>query len=179
MVVEKNIGFLESILSNWQPILRDEYPGYHNHVYRMVNFCFALSPLSDEAKKKVMIAAAFHDVGIWIDNTLDYIPPSVTPAMQYLLDNGLADWSQEIRLMIEEHHKLTTYSDAAYPLVEQFRKADLVDFSLGLVTFGLPRSYIAEVKSQIPNSGFHKCLVRRASQWVLKHPLNPAPIFKW
>jgi hypothetical protein len=43
-----------------------------------------------------------------------------------------------------------------------FRRGDLVDFSLGLVRFGLSRELIAEVGA-----------------WLIRHPLNPAPMFKW
>jgi len=81
--------------------------------------------------------------------------------------------------MIEEHHKLREYENENYPLVELFRKGDLVDFSLGLVKFGLPNEYIKTIKRTFPNMGFHKGLLKKVSVWFLKHPLNPAPMIKW
>ena len=81
--------------------------------------------------------------------------------------------------MILMHHKLRKYQDERYPLVELFRQGDLVDFSLGLVTCGLPRTYIKSVKNRFPNAGFHKRLVQLELCWFSKHPLNPAPVLKW
>ncbi|MGV2388825.1 MAG UNVERIFIED_CONTAM: hypothetical protein LVR29_12755 [Microcystis novacekii LVE1205-3] len=42
--------------------------------------------------------------------------------------------------MVEMHHKVRTYKTDRYPLVELFRRGDLVDFSLGFFKFGIPRS---------------------------------------
>jgi hypothetical protein len=178
MQIEKQIPLVDSILEQWKATIGKDFEGYKNHVYRMVNFCFALSPCREESREKIAIAAAFHDIGLWVGNTLDYIPPSIPPAMEYLKHRGLESWSNEISLMISEHHKIRQYV-GPFPLVELFRKGDLVDFSLGLVKFGLPEKYIAEVKAEIPNAGFHTNLVRLSSKWFLKHPLNPAPMMKW
>lgn len=82
-------------------------------------------------------------------------------------------------LMIIEHHKIREYRGATYPLVELFRKGDLVDFSFGMIKFGIPKTYIKEVKTKFPNSDFHKNLGKRAAKWFLKHPLNPVPMMKW
>jgi hypothetical protein len=61
---------------------------------------------------------------------VDYIPPSVSEAKKYLLETGRQEWSEEIGLMIEMHHKVRKYKTHRYPLVERFRKGDLVDFPL-------------------------------------------------
>ena len=178
MEVDKQIPLLDSILEEWKVTIGKDFDGYKNHVYRMVNFCFALNPGSEEDREKIVIAGAFHDLGLWAGNTLDYIPPSIPPAMAYLKARGLEKWSNEISLMISEHHKIRQYV-GPYPLVELFRKGDLVDFSLGMVKFGLPGAYIAKVKAEISNAGFHANLVRLAAKWFVKHPLNPAPMMKW
>jgi hypothetical protein len=81
--------------------------------------------------------------------------------------------------MIDMHHKLLPYRDERYPLVEVFRKGNLVDFSLGIVKCGLPKSFIQRVKERFPNAGFHKRLVQLELGWVSKHPSNPLPILKW
>jgi hypothetical protein len=178
MQPEKQIPLLDSILDEWKQTIGKDFEGYKNHVYRMVNFCFALNPCSAEEREKIVIAAAFHDIGLWADNTLDYIPPSILPAIEYLKRRGLENWTNEISLMISEHHKVRQYA-GPFPLVEIFRKADLVDFSLGMVTFGLPVAYINQVKAEMPNAGFHANLIRLAAKWFVKHPLNPAPMMKW
>lgn len=179
MAVELCIPLLEKILGEWKNEVGDDYAGYRNHVYRMVNFCFAQGDFSPEEREKTIVAGCFHDLGIWSGDTFDYLPPSVALAKDYLRRNNLDNWIPEIELMIDTHHKLREHRGAHNPLVEVFRRADLVDFSLGLVKCGLPKSYVGAVKKQFPNAGFHKCLARTASGWFLKHPLNPIPVLKW
>ena len=179
MIVEGQIPLLEDILTEWKETIGNEYEGYKNHVYRMIHFCLALKNCSEEEKEKIIIAGAFHDLGIWINNTIDYIPPSLPPAMEYLKSRNLEAWSTEIELMITEHHKIREYENTTYPLVELFRKGDLVDFSFGLFKFSIPKTYINQVKAKFPNAGFHKYLGKRAVKWFAKHPLNPAPMMKW
>ncbi|HIF51320.1 MAG TPA: hypothetical protein EYQ42_07345 [Thiotrichaceae bacterium] len=179
MIIEDEISLLDEILMEWKKCIGSEYQGYRNHVYRMIHYCFALRGYDDDDRQKIIIAAAFHDIGIWIEDTVDYIPPSVPPAMEYLKNNNLEPWSDEIKLMITEHHKIREYTDHNFPLIEIFRRGDLVDFSLGLFKFGIPKSYIKDVKAKFPNSGFHKNLMKRATKWFFKYPLNPAPMMKW
>lgn len=171
--------FLEELLEPWQDVIGTDFEGYRNHCHRMVTFCLALRRCTREEERKVAIASCFHDIGLWTARTLDYLPPSVPPALDYLRTHGLEHWSEEVALLITEHHKLRPCTDARFPLVEAFRRADLVDFSMGLVTSGLSRAYIREVKAQYPNAGFHKALVHMACSWFVRHPLNPAPMMKW
>ena len=177
-MTEQRLTLLDDILNDWREVIGEDFDGYRNHCQRMVHCCLALRDCSEVERQKLMIAAAFHDIGIWTAHTLDYLPPSVTPAMAYLKDKGLEAWSEEIRLMITEHHKLSAYDDGRYPLVELFRQGDLVDFSLGLVRFGLPRRFVRELKQTFPNAGFHRRLLQLASHWFVRHPLNPAPMMK-
>jgi hypothetical protein len=179
VIVECKIPLLEEILKEWKDTTGSEYEGYKNHVYRMIHFCLALKDCNEEEKEKIIIAGAFHDIGIWIKDTIDYIPPSLPPAMAYLKNRNLEAWSTEIELMITEHHKIREYESVTYPLVELFRQGDLVDFSFGLFKFGIPKAYINQVKAKFPNAGFHKNLGKRAAKWFAKHPLNPAPMMKW
>ena len=179
MKIEADIPLLEDIFSNWRTTIGSEYPGYRNHVYRMIHFCLALKECNEEEREKIIIAAAFHDIGIWLEDTVDYIPPSLPPAMAYLKRRNLEAWSEEIRLMISEHHKIRAYNNTTYPLVEIFRQGDLVDFSFGIFRFGLPNTDINAIKAKFPNADFHKNLGRRAAQWVSKHPFNPVPMMKW
>ena len=167
MKIEEQIPLLEEIFSDWKDTIGSEYQGYRNHVYRMIHFCLALTECNEEEREKIIIAGAFHDIGIWIDDTVDYIPPSLPPAMEYLKSRNLEAWAEEITLMISEHHKIREYKDKVYPLVEIFRKGDLVDFSFGLCKFGIPETYIASVKAKFPNSDFHKNLGKRAGIGLL------------
>ncbi|MCP4691799.1 MAG: hypothetical protein GY859_27385, partial [Desulfobacterales bacterium] len=118
-------------------------------------------------------------LGIWTDDTLDYLPPSILLARDFLRRRNREEWSAEIELMINMHHKIRKYEDDARPLVETLRRADLVDVSLGLVKWGVSKDYIKKVKTAFPNSGFHMRLNQLAISWFFRHPLNPLPFVKW
>ncbi len=178
MLIEEKLPLVDEILGTWKNAIGKNYEGYKNHVYRMIHFCFAIKDCNPTEKEKIMIAAAFHDLGLFTEKTVDYLPPSIVLAQNYLMDKKLTDWTEEIELMIDMHHKITAYSDSRYPLVEVFRKGDLVDFSLGMIKFTVSREYVNRVKDNFPNAGFHNMLLLEEIKWVFKHPLNPAPIMK-
>lgn len=179
MTIEPQIGLLDAILGRWKQQIGADYTAYRNHVYRMVHFCFALCECGEDERRKIVIAGAFHDLGIWSDGTIDYLPPSSRRARDYLRENRLDAWIPEVELMIDMHHKLRKFDDAQYPLVEVFRKADLIDVSLGLMKFGVPAATVREIRRSFPNTGFHKRLAGIAGEWFSKHPLSPPPFFKW
>jgi hypothetical protein len=110
---------------------------------------------------------------------LDYLPPAVEAARAYLAKAGRVQWIDEVAAMIDAHHKLRRVNDGPYPMVETFRRGDLVDFSLGVVKSGLPGSFVKDVKAAFPNAGFHKRLVQLEAGWLRKHPLRPVPVLKW
>jgi hemolysin activation/secretion protein len=176
------IPLLEEILQPWRTAIGVDFDGYKNHVYRMVHCVFALHPCTEDDRCKVIIAAAHHDIGIWSDGTVDYLPPSIAQANKYLEQAGLAPWREEITLMIDMHHKLRAFKGRVaeqYPLVEAFRKGDLVDFSLGIFKFGVPGADVRALKASFPNCGFHKMLMRSAARWFAHHPLSPPPFMRW
>ncbi|WP_428354347.1 hypothetical protein [Methyloprofundus sp.] len=179
LLIEQHIPLLEEISGHWKADIAQDYQGYKHHVYRMVHCCFALHRCSEEEREKIIIAGCFHDLGLWTEHTVDYLPPSVLLARAYLEGNNLQQWTTEIGLMIDMHHKITQYKDDQYPLVEIFRRADLADFSLGLIKGGVSGDTINEVKAAFPNAGFHKLLLKEQGKWLVKHPLNPFPILKF
>jgi hypothetical protein len=178
--IERSLPLVEEILAPWKATLGDEFLGYRNHVYRMIHFCCSLRALEVEEREKVMIAACFHDLGIWVAHSLDYIPPSIELAKEYLERRNLRAWAPEIETMIAMHHKLTAFRDsAAGPLVEIFRRGDLVDLSTGIIKSGLSKDYVADVKNEFPDEGFHRLLARLTGAWLRVHPLSAPPIFRW
>ncbi len=180
MRIDSNIALIEDILAKYKDVIREDFLPYKNHVYRVIHFCFLLKQdLDAEQREKVIIAAGFHDLGIWTNDTLDYLPPSVICAKEYLKQRNLEQWSVEIALMIDLHHKLTPVEDDHHPLVEVFRRADLIDVALGTVKFGLPKDDIENVRSKFPNSGFHKRLTQLAVRELFRNPLKPFPFVKW
>jgi hypothetical protein len=177
--VQDCIPTIEQILDGHRTELGNDYLAYKNHVYRMINFCFALRDRDTEERQKIVIAGCFHDLGIWTAKTFDYLPPSAALAKDYLHQNGRDSWLEEVDLMIGEHHRLRTYHNQRYPLVEVFRQGDLIDLSWGFVRFGLPGSLVKSVKSRFPDAGFHKRLVELELGWLRSHPLRPVPVLKW
>lgn len=171
---------IETILQEYQTIIDRDYQGYLNHCKRVAACCLILSQDSrEDTIRKIAIAVAFHDIGIWTSKTIDYLEPSVKVMLSYLTLHRLLDWQIEITLMITEHHKLTRTKCSEYPLVEYFRQADYADFSLGLLRSNIPRSEFKKLTSQYPNSGFHKTLVCLGLKRFLQKPWSPLPMFKW
>ena len=170
---------VDQVLDHHVLELGDDFIAYRNHVYRIVNLCLAIMGDSRVELDKIAVAAVFHDLGIWTNHTFDYIAPSVARAREYLAARGLAGWIPEIEAMIVDHHKVTASRASPQPLVESFRRADWVDVSRGLRTFGLPRTFIAAVDATWPSARFHRRLVELALHGFLEHPLKPLPMVKW
>ena len=80
--------------------------------------------------------------------------------------------------MILWHHKITPYRDRTDWLVEPFRRADWVDVTRGLLTFGAPRTLVTELYAKWPDAGFHRRLLQLELRHLRKHPLNPLPVFR-
>ena len=172
------LGALDEILSANAGSLGDDFVPYRNHVHRIVNLSLRLHSASDDELRRLAIAAAFHDLGIWTAGTFDYLAPSVALAEAYLRRNGTPQWVPEVASMILEHHKILPYRDRAQPLVEPFRKADWIDVTRGLLTFGVARRFIAELYSAWPSAGFHRRLVQLTLQRVRSNPWTPLPMVR-
>jgi hypothetical protein len=81
-------------------------------------------------------------------------------ATQYLAAHGRAAWIAEIEGMIVDHHKITASHAHHGSLVEPFRRADWIDVTRGLRTFGLSRPLIQSLLARSPSAGFHWRLVQ-------------------
>jgi len=73
---------------------------------------------------------------------------------------------------------MSKYQGEHEEIVENFRKADWIDVSLGILTFKFDKKKINENRRRFPNSGFHMFLIKETIKNLFKHPLNPLPIFK-
>ena len=170
------LGVLDEILRAHARSLGDDFVPYQNHVYRVVNLCVRLHSASDDELRRLAIAAAFHDLGIWTARTFDYLRPSIALAKAYLTSSGEPEWVAEVSSMILEHHKILPYRGTVQPLVETFRKADWIDVTRGLRTFGIPRRFVAELFGAWPSAGFHRRLVQLAVQRFRSNPWTPLPM---
>lgn len=176
IVIFENLD-IESILSRYAPLIGSDLEKYRNHVYRVYLNCQLLDP-NTLNHKVYAIAAAFHDIGIWTDSTIDYLNPSVAQAMHYLQIRNEPGLQSQVATIIYWHHKTTPYIGPFAKTTEVFRKADWADVSLGLISFGMDRKLLRTVRRRIPNKGFHIFLVNKLLANFFKHPLNPLPMFK-
>ncbi|WP_337879320.1 HD domain-containing protein [Rheinheimera sp.] len=176
---EHSLVWVDRILAPYQVQIGGIFDGYRNHVYRVVHLCLSFAGNTAEDIEKIQIAGAFHDIGLWTAHTLDYLPPSAQLAADYLRSIGKEGWIDEISAMIDMHHAVRSRAAGHSRLVENFRRADIADFSLGIFAMGLPRSTISALKRQFPNQGFHWFLLKRGMAWFFRHPLNPLPMFRW
>ena len=179
MAIVQSIPSLDRILESKRDLFGADLVPYRNHNLRVANFCVALAGgVSDEQLEKIGIACAFHDIGVWTHLTLDYLEPSRVFAEEYLTLIGKPEWNEEIGAMVVEHHKIRSAGASTGPLVEPFRKADWIDVSLGMLKFGLPSSFVSEVKRAFPNAGFHKLLMRATGRQLRTDPLHPMPMMR-
>ena len=179
MNVVNQYKVVDQILDKHRSIIKNDFDGYRNHVTRMLNFCHYLIPeISEEDSNKIQIAAAFHDIALWTHDRVDYLVPSYQDCHQYLEESGLSAWKEEIQIIIDMHHLVSTYKGPYQRLAEAFRKADLVDFSLGLIKGGVDANFIKEVKTALPNANFHKTLMRFTFIQLGRNPFKPMPMMR-
>jgi len=178
-VLLERLDPLDRVLDEHAVALGGDLTAYRNHTYRVVNLFAALAPCADASLEKVALAAAFHDLGIWTAHTFDYLEPSVALACNHLDCAGHGDWRDTVAGMIREHHKIRAFRGTDTAFIEPFRRADWIDVSLGVLSFGLPRDRLREIFARWPNAGFHQRLAQLTLQRWRKHPLSPIPVLKW
>ena len=143
------VPLADEILDSHRHCARGDESGwaaYRAHVYRVINFARALSPTAPDLDDKLATAAAFHDLAVF--DTLDYLVPSIQAQDRWLQRTGRQAWSEELAVVIAEHHRLTRYgADRPHAaLAEAMRRADLIDVSQGVIRFGLPKTFVREVR---------------------------------
>jgi hypothetical protein len=164
------LATVDAILSGYRRELGADFEAYRNHASRVFLRCLGILEQPDaDTVEKIAIAAAFHDLAIWTDQTYDYLEPSCRLARQYLAGIGRGDWAGEIEAMIAWHHKITPCR-AFGPLAEAFRRADWRDVLL------MP---LPETRPAFPNVGFHLRLAQLTWNWWKCHPLDPLPMLRW
>lgn len=167
----------DRILDAHRSALGSGYEQYRNHVYRVLNF--ALPFVTEQLERDtLMIAAAFHDLGIWTHRTFDYMEPSVNLAKRYSAEYHLSrEENTAIESFIRNHHKITRFKGLA--LTEIFRQADLVDLSLGVIRCGRSRESIRHVRKAFPNKGFHLNLTKLFLKNLVRKPWKPLPMYRF
>ncbi len=177
--VVRDLPLLDAILSEWRETIGADYVGYRNHVCRVVNFAFALGDWREEQKRRIVIAGAFHDLGIWSAGTADYLPPSIALARDWLAREGLERLGGGDRAddrPAPQDHPLSRYALSAGRGLPPGRSGGCVTWYRAT---GLPVAFVGELKRVFPNAGFHWRLVKLFGQGLAAHPLHPIPIFRW
>ena len=170
------IQTIDDVLNDHRTALGNDFLGYQNHVYRIVNLCAEFVGRSE--LEKIAVAAVFHDLGIWTNGTFDYIGPSIALAHDYLIARAREDWTSEIEGMIADHHKITPSTAGPDSLIEAFRRADWIDVTRGLRGFGIPRPFLARLFATWPDAGFHWRLLTLTLDRFRSHPLTPLPMVR-
>jgi hypothetical protein len=172
-------ALVDDLLSVYASRLGEDRVGYTHHVYRVLNFFCVLAGCGNQPPPTVIVAAVFHDLGIWTANTADYLQPSIDLAIAHSSARTDRAEDPELTALIAHHHKLRPFRGAFADTVEPFRRADLVDVSLGVIRHGIPASFIEEVKAAFPNAGFHRRLLRLVAKQCIREPLRPLPMVRW
>ncbi|MCH8498494.1 MAG: HD domain-containing protein [Marinobacter sp.] len=184
--MKEHLPIVEKLLQQWHTALGPDYTGYRNHVYRVVNLVHHFYPAMSETDAELLeVAAAFHDIGIWLDHTFDYLEPSADRASAWLAENpevgeaSLERKQRQVRALIMNHHKVRAVPDTNMALAEAFRKADWVDVSFAGRLAGVPKQLRKSLKAAFPDAGFHKRLVQLTWDQVKKKPGSPLPMMRW
>lgn len=174
-----HIPLLEELLNPYVAAMGRDAAGYRNHVYRVVNLAWSSGGGNEAALQRLVVAAVFHDLGLWTADTLDYLHPSQQLAQVHLHAVGQTDWVAEVDAMIANHHRIRPCASSAADPVERFRRADWCDVSRGLLhRQGFDPAFVACLNQTFPAQGFRCRLLRRVLWHALTHPFNPLPMLR-
>ncbi|MEQ8473984.1 MAG: hypothetical protein RIC35_22500 [Marinoscillum sp.] len=166
---------ITQILHKFEKELGTDYHAYHHHAQRVYHYAITL--LLVRESKKLAIAAAFHDLDIWISGSMDYLHGSKNLAIEYLSNGDFQLLPDEMAFIISQHHKLTTIKGNIE--AEAFRKADLIDLTGGFIRYNIPKSIIVETERVYPRANFGRLIAKKCFNHALRHPYNPLPMIKW
>ena len=129
-------------------------------------------------REVLLIAGLLHDIGLYDEASHGGV--YVKEGAEFTADLLQAqDWDESrIRLCfdaIERHHELRSQWDRGAE-VEMIRRADLVDLSSGLVSFGLTREWLHDLFESVPRDGIYGTIGREVGKQLLHRPLKFAHI---
>jgi hypothetical protein len=174
-----HIPLLDALLAPHVTALGRDAAGYRNHTYRVVNLGWSAGGGDEAAFQRLVIAAAFHDLGIWSARSFDYIAPSRALARAHLKTIEREPWIDAVDRMIDNHHRVRRISMDRDEEGERFRRADWADVSCGLLQGGFDADLLDCVRRTFPSHGFHCGLARRALCRAFTHPFDPLPMLRW
>jgi len=163
---------IDTVLDRYSDALGTGASLYRNHVYRGLNY--QLQILDTGPTDLVALAWAVHDLGLWTEHTLDYLPPSLRLAKDLAEEFHVGD-VEGLERMIQFHHGVRRVAD---PLAESFRVADRTDV-WGRWRGPIRAQDIDATSDRFPDCGFHRFLQKSLVAYALRHPLRPFPMLRW
>jgi hypothetical protein len=169
----------EALLEGWRARLGPAHHAYANHAHRVFHLARRLGALDASLDEPLAITAAFHDVGIWLDDTFEYLAPSAARAAAHVQTVGHPEWAAMVTAAIEAHHKVTPWNGPNAAFVNAFRRADWLDVAMFALPTVLPRPFLRDLVRVFPRAGFHGRIVRIGLAWARRHPTRPLPMLRW
>ncbi len=131
-------------------------------------------------REVLLVAGLLHDIGLYDQASHGgvYVTEGARFTADLLSQQG---WSEErIRLCfdaIERHHETRSQWDRGTE-VELIRRADLIDLTSALVTFGLPREWLRDLFRSVPRDGTYATIGGLVAEQLIHRPLKFAHIFR-
>lgn len=172
---------IDSILDQYAAVIGPHLRIYRHHCLYVFHAATALEPaLAVEHAEALAIAAAFHDIGLFTHDTIDYLEPSVALAAAYCRQEGAEESIPLVTRLIEQHHKITPVRAGEQArLVDAFRRADWQFVMMGAYPGALsPRDH-RRLKRAMPTPGFHRFIVGHSVAHVRSGARNPLPVLRW
>jgi hypothetical protein len=156
--VVTDLPLLDELLDPHREGLGIGYWGYRAHCYRMVNWARFVTDPEPFRDEKLAIMTVLHDLPFFLTGDLDYLGKACDLATDCLKEIGQEGWTEEMHLMINNHHKVRSYTGKYPALVEACRKADWIDVSFTKLRYGIPRSLVVEVRATFPMNEAYKAV---------------------
>jgi hypothetical protein len=170
----------------------DDYQSYRNHCLRVLSFAKYFLPshvyeVHPNAMNILAMALAYHDVGLWTDQQLNYLEPSFRRMEENVGKDQIFTLHHIsiARDIIRYHHKVTNFhssNKAVEAMVNAVRKADWADVTMGILRFGMPTDLLEMAYQKVPSYGFHQMLAgmsSRLSPHSFLGRLEVLKILKW
>lgn len=175
-----DMPMLDELLEPHREGLGVGYNGYRAHCYRMLNWARFVTEPEEHREQKIAIMTVLHDLPFFETGDLDYLGKACDLATDHLREIGHPEWTEEMHLMINNHHKMRAYTGPHTPLVEACRKADWIDVSFTKLTFGIPRRLVVEVRTTFPmNEAYKAVALPNIARYAVRHLNRPLPMMRW
>ncbi len=175
-----DLPVLDELLDPHREALGIGYWGYRAHCYRMVNWARFVTAPTPHREEKLAIMTVLHDLPFFVTGDLDYLGTACELATDHLKEIDRVDWTDEMHLMINNHHKVRSYVGPYAPLVEACRKADWIDVTFTKLRFGIPRPLVVEVRARFPmNEAYKAVAIPNIAKYASTHLSRPLPMMRW